>query len=156
MDGSAPTDIALLAKGGRTNVLGFILRLVARLPFLFIAGRMYGPDALGRFAYAILVIEFAAQRHRQGLTVYDAAIEAARLRFRPIVMTSLAFVLGVLPLVIASGAGAAARRSMGTGVFGGMIIATFVATIFVPLFFTLLASPAKPRELKQRLPDDAA
>ena len=54
-----PTDIALLARGGRTNVFGFVLRLIARLPFLFIAGRMYGPDALGRFAYAILVIEFA-------------------------------------------------------------------------------------------------
>jgi len=67
VDGSAPTDIALLAKGGRTNVLGFILRLVARLPFLFIAGRMYGPDALGRFAYAILVIEFAAQLATFGL-----------------------------------------------------------------------------------------
>jgi multidrug efflux pump subunit AcrB len=69
----------------------------------------------------------------------DAALQAARLRFRPIVMTSIAFVLGVVPLAVASGAGAAARRSMGTGVVGGMLAATFIATIFVPLFFTLFA-----------------
>ena len=69
----------------------------------------------------------------------DAAIEAARLRFRPIVMTSLAFVFGVLPLAFATGAGANARRSMGTGVVGGMLVATFVATVFVPLFFRWLS-----------------
>jgi HAE1 family hydrophobic/amphiphilic exporter-1/multidrug efflux pump len=72
------------------------------------------------------------------MTPIEAAREAARLRFRPIVMTSLAFVLGVVPLVAATGAGAAARQSMGTGVFGGMIIATFVATVFVPLFFVFV------------------
>ncbi len=60
-------DIAALAKGGRTNIFGFLLRLAARLPFLFIAGRMYGPEALGRFAYAILVVEFAAQLATLGL-----------------------------------------------------------------------------------------
>jgi HAE1 family hydrophobic/amphiphilic exporter-1/multidrug efflux pump len=87
---------------------------------------------------AILIVEFAAQRHAQGLELREAAAEAARLRFRPILMTSLAFILGVLPLVFSTGAGAAARRSMGTGVFGGMIAATFVATLFVPLFFTWL------------------
>ncbi|HQN11523.1 MAG TPA: multidrug efflux RND transporter permease subunit [Quisquiliibacterium sp.] len=88
---------------------------------------------------AILIVEFAQQGVLAGARPIDAALQAARLRFRPIVMTSLAFVLGVLPLVLATGAGAAARRSMGTGVFGGMIIATFVATIFVPLFFVLMA-----------------
>lgn len=88
---------------------------------------------------AILIVEFAAQKHAEGMKLYDAAIEAARLRFRPIVMTSLAFVLGVVPLVLATGAGAAARRSMGTGVFGGMLAATFIATIFIPLFFRLLS-----------------
>jgi multidrug efflux pump len=86
----------------------------------------------------ILIVEFAAQEQAKGLSPVDAALEAARLRFRPIVMTSLAFVLGVLPLVLAGGAGASARRSMGTGVFGGMLAATFVATIFIPLFFVLL------------------
>jgi multidrug efflux pump len=89
---------------------------------------------------AILIVEFASQKMEEGMPVAEAAIEAARLRFRPIVMTSMAFVLGIVPLVIATGAGAAARRSMGTGVFGGMMLATFVATIFIPLFFTWLSN----------------
>jgi len=88
---------------------------------------------------AILIVEFAAQEQAKGLAPLEAALEAARLRFRPIVMTSLAFVLGVLPLVLATGAGASARRSMGTGVFGGMLAATFIATVFIPLFFVLLS-----------------
>ncbi len=88
---------------------------------------------------AILIVEFAAQKREQGLNSFDAAMVAAKLRFRPIVMTSLAFILGVFPLVISSGAGAAARKSMGTGVFGGMLISTFIATIFVPMFYTWLA-----------------
>jgi multidrug efflux pump len=93
---------------------------------------------------AILIAEFAMQGMEAGLSARDAATEAARLRFRPIVMTSLAFVLGVVPLVLATGAGAAARQSMGSGVFGGMIVATFVAPVFIPLFFTLLARKARP------------
>ena len=92
---------------------------------------------------AILIAEFAMQGMEAGATAREAAADAARLRFRPIVMTSLAFVLGVLPLVLATGAGAAARQSMGSGVFGGMIVATFIAPIFVPLFFTLLARKAR-------------
>ena len=88
---------------------------------------------------AILIVEFAEQKMEEGMHVAEAALEAARLRFRPIVMTSMAFVLGIVPLVFATGAGAAARRSMGTGVFGGMILATFIATIFIPLFFTWLS-----------------
>ncbi|MEY3777756.1 MAG: Efflux pump rane transporter BepE, partial [Pseudomonadota bacterium] len=87
---------------------------------------------------AILIVEFASQKMEEGMPVMEAAIEAARLRFRPIVMTSMAFVFGIVPLVIATGAGAAARQSMGTGVFGGMILATFIATIFIPLFFVWL------------------
>lgn len=92
---------------------------------------------------AILIVEFAQQKREEGMSAAEAAIEAARLRFRPIVMTSLAFVLGVVPLVLASGAGSAARRSMGTGVFGGMIAATFIATIFIPLFYVLLSGRGK-------------
>jgi len=88
---------------------------------------------------AILIVEFAAQNLGRGMSPFEAALTAARQRFRPIVMTSLAFVLGVLPLVLATGAGAGARRSMGTGVFGGMLAATFIATLFVPVFFDLLS-----------------
>lgn len=95
---------------------------------------------------AILIVEFAQQGFLEGKSPIEAATEAARLRFRPIVMTSLAFVLGVVPLVLATGAGAAARQSMGTGVFGGMILATFVATVFVPLFFVLVARRRHAKE----------
>ncbi len=85
---------------------------------------------------AILIVEFAAHIHREGgKSLHEAAIEAARLRFRPIIMTSLAFILGVLPLAISTGAGAASRHSIGTGVIGGMLAATFLAVLFIPLFF---------------------
>jgi multidrug efflux pump len=89
---------------------------------------------------AILIVEFASQKMEEGMPIAEAALEAARLRFRPIVMTSMAFILGIVPLVFATGAGAAARQSMGTGVLGGMLLATFVATIFIPLFFTWLSN----------------
>ena len=87
---------------------------------------------------AILIVEFATRRHEAGLSVWDAAIEAARLRFRPIIMTSMAFIGGVVPLMLAVGAGASSRHSIGTGVFGGMLAATFLAIFFVPLFFVLV------------------
>lgn len=93
---------------------------------------------------AILIVEFANQRRMAGLSLTDAALEAARLRFRPIIMTSMAFILGVLPLVIATGAGAASRNSIGTGVFGGMLAATFLAIFFVPLFFVIIGK-IKPK-----------
>jgi hydrophobe/amphiphile efflux-1 (HAE1) family protein len=94
---------------------------------------------------AILIVEFAQQGYLDGKSALDAALQAARLRFRPIIMTSLAFVLGVLPLMFSSGAGAGARRSMGTGVVGGMLAATFIATLFIPLFFVLVARRRKSR-----------
>jgi hydrophobe/amphiphile efflux-1 (HAE1) family protein len=94
---------------------------------------------------AILIIEFAQQGFLEGKSAMEAALHAARLRLRPIIMTSLAFVLGVLPLMLASGAGAGARRSMGTGVVGGMLAATFIATLFVPLFFVFVARRRKER-----------
>ena len=96
---------------------------------------------------AILIVEFSAQKLEEGLALKDAALEAAKLRLRPIVMTSLAFILGVIPLATATGAGAAARQSMGTGVLGGMIAATFIATIFIPVFLTwFVAKNAKRRQ----------
>jgi HAE1 family hydrophobic/amphiphilic exporter-1/multidrug efflux pump len=101
---------------------------------------------------AILIVEFAQQGLLSGMSAKDAALQAARLRFRPIVMTSLAFVFGVMPLMFASGAGSSARRSMGTGVVGGMLIATFVATIFVPLFFTVFARRQKMGEHRDEPP----
>ncbi|MBN8479518.1 MAG: multidrug efflux RND transporter permease subunit [Burkholderiales bacterium] len=87
---------------------------------------------------AILIVEYAVLKHEEGMSAPAAAIEAARLRFRPILMTSLAFILGVLPLAVSTGAGAGARLSVGTGVMGGMIAATFLAVFFVPLFFRVI------------------
>lgn len=89
---------------------------------------------------AILIVEFAAQKMGEGLEARQAALEAAKLRLRPIVMTSMAFILGVIPLATATGAGAAARQSMGTGVLGGMLAATFITTFFIPVFFTWFVS----------------
>jgi len=87
---------------------------------------------------AILIVEYAVLKRHEGMSTTAAAVEAARLRFRPILMTSLAFIFGVLPLAISTGAGAGARHSTGTGVMGGMIAATFLAIFFVPLFFRLI------------------
>jgi multidrug efflux pump len=87
---------------------------------------------------AILIVEYALLKTDEGLSYSAAALEAARLRFRPILMTSLAFIFGVLPLAISTGAGAGARKSVGTGVMGGMMAATFLAIFFVPFFYKLV------------------
>ena len=87
---------------------------------------------------AILIVEYALLKNEEGLSPSAAAVEAARLRFRPILMTSLAFILGVMPLAFSSGAGAGARTAVGTGVMGGMLAATFLAIFFVPMFFKLI------------------
>jgi multidrug efflux pump len=84
---------------------------------------------------AILIVEFARELHEEGRSAFDAAIEAAKMRLRPIIMTSLAFVLGVLPLAIASGAGSASQNEIGTAVIGGMLTATFLAPFLIPMFF---------------------
>jgi multidrug efflux pump len=89
---------------------------------------------------AILIIEFAKDLQAEGMSLIDATLEAVHLRFRPIIMTSLAFILGVLPLVVASGAGSASQRAIGTGVMGGMITATVLAVFLVPVFFVVVRS----------------
>jgi len=91
---------------------------------------------------AILIVEFANKLHAQGLPIREAALEAARQRLRPILMTSLAFIMGVLPLVLAAGAGAVSRHSIGTGVFSGVLVATVVGIFFIPLFFALIRTLA--------------
>lgn len=87
---------------------------------------------------AILIVEFAVELRREGKSLYDSALEAAKIRFRPIVMTSFAFILGVVPLAIATGASANSRHSIGTGVIGGMLGATAIAIFFIPMFFLVL------------------
>jgi hydrophobic/amphiphilic exporter-1 (mainly G- bacteria), HAE1 family len=95
---------------------------------------------------AILIVEFARELHEQGLSVPEAAIEATRRRFRPILMTSFAFILGVVPLLVAGGAGAASQRAIGTVVFGGMIASTLLAVPFVPVFFVLMQKLGERRK----------
>jgi multidrug efflux pump len=87
---------------------------------------------------AILMIEFAEQAEKQGMRIIDAALEAARIRLRPILMTSFAFIFGVMPLALSTGAGANSRIAIGTSVIGGMLTATLLALFFIPLFFVLV------------------
>jgi multidrug efflux pump len=100
---------------------------------------------------AILIIEFAKDLQAQGRSAIDAALEAAHLRFRPIVMTSLAFILGVTPLFLASGAGSASQRAIGTGVVGGMISAVTLSVLFVPVFFVVVRRIFKGSERQRRM-----
>jgi multidrug efflux pump len=95
---------------------------------------------------AVLIVQFAALNRREGMSAADAALHAARLRIRPIVMTSAAFILGVLPLALGTGAGSAARQSLGTGVIGGMLASTLIAVLFIPSFFRWVSrEPRKAR-----------
>src|SRR5690606_3806507 len=89
---------------------------------------------------AILIVEFAKDLHAQGMSLFDAAVEACRMRLRPIIMTSLAFTLGVVPLAIATGAGAGSSHAIGTGVVGGMLTATVLVLFWVPLFYVMVSS----------------
>ncbi len=100
---------------------------------------------------AILIIEFAKDLHAEGMDVIEATLRAARLRFRPILMTSIAFIFGVLPLVLASGAGSASQRAIGTGVMFGMLTATVLAVLFVPVFFVVVRRIFKGSERQRRL-----
>lgn len=100
---------------------------------------------------AILIIEFAKDLQAEGMGLIEATLEAVHLRFRPIIMTSLAFILGVLPLVLATGAGSAAQRAIGTGVMGGMITATLLAVFLVPIFFVVIRNIFKGSERQKNL-----
>ncbi|WDZ95814.1 efflux RND transporter permease subunit [Herbaspirillum sp. WKF16] len=97
---------------------------------------------------AILIVEFARELQHQGLTALQAAVEAAKMRLRPIVMTSMAFVLGVLPLVVAHGAGSASQKAIGTGVIGGTLTSTFLATFLIPMFFVVVVNKLGSRKKK--------
>jgi HAE1 family hydrophobic/amphiphilic exporter-1 len=100
---------------------------------------------------SILIVEFAEQLRERGMTVVDAAVEAARIRLRPILMTSLAFILGVMPLVLATGAGQEGRHSVGTAVAGGMLFATFLNIMFIPILYVLVRTliPGRPRHAEE-------
>ncbi len=104
---------------------------------------------------AILIVEFAKELHERGKGVVEAALEAARMRLRPILMTSLAFILGVLPLAVARGAGAGGQIAIGTAVIGGMASATVLAILFVPLFFVLIARRTRPPPAREALDAEA-
>ena len=103
---------------------------------------------------AILIVEFAEQLQAKGLGLFESAVEAARLRLRPILMTSIAFILGVLPLVFATGAGSAGRNSVGTTVFGGMIVSTFLNLFIIPILYVVVRSflPA-PAQVLEPIPN---
>jgi hydrophobic/amphiphilic exporter-1 (mainly G- bacteria), HAE1 family len=122
--------LALLGTVGALTVLGAANDLYTQIGLILLI-------ALGS-KNAILVVEYARQRRAEGMEIVTAAVEGARLRFRPILMTSFAFILGVFPLVIATGAGAGARRSIGLAVFSGMIASTCLVAVFVPSFYVVM------------------
>ena len=101
---------------------------------------------------AILIVEFAEQLRHRGMPLMEAAVEAARIRLRPILMTSLAFILGVVPLVVASGAGEHGRHSVGTTVFGGMVVSTILNLFFIPVLYLIIEGWRERR----RSPEPAA
>jgi HAE1 family hydrophobic/amphiphilic exporter-1 len=97
---------------------------------------------------SILIVEFAEQLREEGHAIIDAAVEAARIRLRPILMTSFTFILGVMPLAIATGAGSAARNSVGTTVVGGMITSTFLSIVFIPVLYVAIRTIAPGRHVR--------
>ncbi len=122
--------LGLLGALGALAIVGLPLDIYGQIGLLVLVGLAC--------KNAILIVEFAAEQRRAGKSVVEAAAEAARLRFRPILMTSFAFILGVVPLILSSGAGAAGRISMGIGVFGGMLAATVLAVFLVPVFYRVV------------------
>jgi len=132
--------VALLGALGLQNLRGLANDVFCQVGLVMLVGLSS--------KNAVLIVEFAEQLRHQGKSVVEAAIEAADTRLRPILMTSFAFLLGVVPLVLASGAGAASRKSLGTAVFGGMLLSTFVNLIFIPVLYTLVET-ARTRLLER-------
>jgi HAE1 family hydrophobic/amphiphilic exporter-1 len=122
--------LALLGTVGALTALGVANNLYTQIGLILLI-------ALSS-KNAILIVEYARDLQKEGATLIGSAVEAARLRFRPILMTSFAFILGVLPLVLATGAGASARKSIGIAVFSGMLASTCLAVLFVPSFYVVL------------------
>ncbi|MCK5241784.1 efflux RND transporter permease subunit, partial [bacterium] len=98
---------------------------------------------------AILIVEFAKLEFEKGLSLYDAAVKAAKSRFRPILMTAFSFILGIMPLIIASGAGSEARVVMGMALFGGMVLATILGVFFYPMLFIFIGKIAKYEQKRE-------
>jgi len=131
-----PISVMLVIPLG---VIGAILAATARGLFNDIYFQVGMLATIGLSAKnAILIVEFAVDNEKRGQKAFDAAMNAARVRLRPILMTSIAFIAGVTPLAIATGAGAGSQNDIGTGVIGGMLTATILAIFFVPVFFVLV------------------
>jgi multidrug efflux pump len=133
---SIPAAVLLVVPLGMLGMLAFCLSFGVPNDIYFKIGLV---TVIGLAAKnAILIVEFAVEGQQQGMTLRDAVLSAARLRLRPILMTSLAFILGVFPLVISTGAGAASRHEIGTGVIGGMLFATFLGLLLIPVFYVVV------------------
>jgi multidrug efflux pump len=131
-----PLSVMLAVPLGMLGAVGLVLLMGMSNDVYFQVGMV---TVIGLSAKnAILIVEFAKDTYARGGSIIDATVEAARLRFRPILMTSFAFILGVVPLVTARGAGAASQNAVGLGVFGGMLAATPLAVLFVPTFFVVI------------------
>jgi hydrophobic/amphiphilic exporter-1 (mainly G- bacteria), HAE1 family len=139
--------LALVGTVGTLTALGAANNLYTQIGLILLI-------ALGS-KNAILIVEYARQKRAEGMEILEAAVEGARLRFRPIIMTSFAFILGVFPLVIATGAGAGARRSIGIAVFSGMIASTCLAVVFVPSFYVVMQR-IEERRTRRTARNDAA
>jgi multidrug efflux pump len=135
---SIPFSVMLVVPLGIVGALAFTLLRGLSNEVFFQVGLV---TTIGLSARnAILIVEFAKALHEQGMSYADAALQACRMRLRPIIMTSLAFILGVVPLAIASGAGAGSKHAIGTGVIGGMLTAAVLAIFWIPLFYVMICT----------------